>query len=107
VAAAVEALVIEPAVLKAADALVALDAAPRILALTERARYAADAAVAARPADGDADGLARVAHAALGRILHEPIQKLRRGQELCENESAAIADAVGHAIRFEMADEIL
>ena len=96
VAAAVEDKVLEPAVLKAAEAYAALDAGPRLRELS----LLADAAVAEaiRSAPSAASREAELTRAAR-KALHGPLMRVRSGEVvLAEDASADVRAAVTEAL---------
>ena len=96
VAGAVEAKVLEPAVLKAAEAYAALDAGPRLRELSLLADAAVAEAIRSAPsaASREAD-LARAAR----KALHGPLMRVRAGEAvLAEDVRAAIAEALATTV---------
>jgi hypothetical protein len=96
VAAAVEERVLEPAVLKAAEAYAALDAGPRLRELSLLADAAVAEAIRSAPsaASREAD-LTRAAR----KALHGPLMRVRAGEAvLAEDASADVRAAVAEAL---------
>ena len=96
VAAAVEERVLEPAVLKAAEAHAALDAGPRLKELSELADAAVAEAIRSAPsaASREAD-LTRAAR----KALHGPLMRVRAGEAvLAEDASNDVRAAVAEAL---------
>ena len=100
VAAAVEAKVLEPAVLKAAEAYAALDAGPRLRELSELADAAVADAIRSAPsaAAREAD-LTRAAR----KALHGPLMRVRAGEAVLAEEAsndvrAAVAEALATTV---------